>query len=75
MSDKGRVRALIREAEAAGLEVTTTGGGHLRFRGRGVLIFAPSTPGDIRACDNARAKLRRALAEQEKHSLQPKLVG
>lgn len=58
---KKRLKELIRIAEAQGWQVSTTGGGHLRWTGpddEGP-VFTPSTPSDWRALKNATSVLRR----------------
>jgi len=54
-------RPLIDAAVAQGWQVSTTGGGHLKFQSpAGRVVFAASTPSDWRASRNLRAELRRA---------------
>jgi len=64
--DQSKLRDLVKEAEAAGLVVSTTSKGHLRMRGHGILLFSSGTPSDTRAWNNAQAQMRRALAAQKK---------
>lgn len=60
MRDIDQVIAAIR---AQGWMATLTNGGHWRLASpTGELVFCPSTPSDVRAIRNIRARLRRAGA-------------
>lgn len=61
---KGKVRELVRAAQAAGWRVELTGGGHVKFLPPGGRpVFGSQTPSDPSAWRNMRSDLRRAGLE------------
>lgn len=57
---------VVEYAEELGFSVVRSRGGHLRFvRPGSPIVFFSATPGDVRALQNARAKLRRAVSAAE----------
>lgn len=53
-------KRFLKEVEAAGCEIETTNGGHVRIKTPTEgLVFAPSTPSDYRSLANIRSVLRR----------------
>jgi predicted RNA binding protein YcfA (HicA-like mRNA interferase family) len=58
------IRALLRNVQASGWQVSVSGGNHLKLKHpSGRTITMAATPSDWRAFANARATLRRELRE------------
>lgn len=61
---KGKVRELVKAAQAAGWRVELTGGGHVRFLPpEGPVVFGSQTPSSPAGWRNLRSDLRRAGLE------------